>query len=312
MATKTTTKRTMKTEAVTKQSTALTVRETFDKVEERVRTLTTTGRLSLPRRYSSENAMKAAELAILDVRDKDGRAALEVASRTSIQTALLDMVIQGLNPSRDQCYFVLFGKTLTCMRSYKGAVALLRRVYGDATDVRAQVVYDGDDVEYDIIDGRKVITKHSQKMSNIDSDAIVGAYCVIDFAGGRPQHVEIMKIDQIRRAWAMGSAKGKSDAHEKFPEEMAKKTVINRACKILIAASDDRYLAEVVERQDVLVAEAQVNADEEEYAHREMITLADEDEAEDVEESARESSDDDAASTASAKQEDEPKKGPGF
>lgn len=36
--------------------------------------------------------------------------------------------------------------------------------------------------------------------------------------------------------------KGNSPAHKNFPDQMACKTVINRACKLLIRASDDAVL----------------------------------------------------------------------
>ena len=49
-------------------------------------------------------------------------------------------------------------------------------------------------------------------------------------------------MSQIKAAWAQGAAKGNSPAHTKFPDQMAKKTVINRACKLLIRASDDAAL----------------------------------------------------------------------
>ena len=46
-------------------------------------------------------------------------------------------------------------------------------------------------------------------------------------------------MEQIKNAWNMGAAKGKSGAHQNFGEEMAKKTVINRACKRFVNTSDD-------------------------------------------------------------------------
>ena len=48
-----------------------------------------------------------------------------------------------------------------------------------------------------------------------------------------------MTMDEIRKAWAQGAAKGGCPAHKNFPQEMAKKTVINRACKIFVNTSTD-------------------------------------------------------------------------
>ena len=52
----------------------------------------------------------------------------------------------------------------------------------------------------------------------------------------------IMSMIQIRDAWNQGPMKGNSPAHKNFPDQMACKTVINRACKLLIRASDDSVL----------------------------------------------------------------------
>lgn len=51
-----------------------------------------------------------------------------------------------------------------------------------------------------------------------------------------------MNINQIKNAWNQGYAKGGSGAHKNFTDEMAKKTVINRACKMFANTSDDSDL----------------------------------------------------------------------
>ena len=53
-----------------------------------------------------------------------------------------------------------------------------------------------------------------------------------------------MSISQIKSAWGQGATKGSSPAHKNFTDEMAKKTVIGRACKMIINSSDDAYLFE--------------------------------------------------------------------
>jgi recombination protein RecT len=53
-----------------------------------------------------------------------------------------------------------------------------------------------------------------------------------------------MTIDQIHKAWNQGATKGGSPAHRNFPAEMCKKTVIGRACKMIINSSDDAWLYE--------------------------------------------------------------------
>ncbi len=44
-------------------------------------------------------------------------------------------------------------------------------------------------------------------------------------------------MDQIRKSWQQGAAKGNSGAHNNFTDQMCKKTVISRACKIALGAA---------------------------------------------------------------------------
>ena len=70
---------------------------------------------------------------------------------------------------------------------------------------------------------------------------VKGAYAILGMEDGRIV-VEIMNINQIKQAWMQGATKGSSLAHKNFSDEMAKKTVIGRACKLLIGMSDDAAL----------------------------------------------------------------------
>ena len=107
----------------------------------------------------------------------------------------------------------------------------------------ANVIYDGDDFQYEIDPktAKVAIVKHSQKLENIDNSKIKGAYALVTLADGTTQ-VTIMSMQQIRAAWGQGATKGNSPAHKNFAEEMAKKTVIGRACKAIINSSDDAWL----------------------------------------------------------------------
>jgi len=64
---------------------------------------------------------------------------------------------------------------------------------------------------------------------------------------------EFMTYAQIQRSWQQNrSNNGNSPAHQKFPEEMCKKTVINRALKLLINTSTDSSLFEDGEQEEVI------------------------------------------------------------
>lgn len=226
-------------------------RNITDGVLSRVQQLSAKGDLVIPKNYSSENALKSAWLILQGVQDKTSKPALEVCTKDSIANALMDMVVQGLNPVKKQCYFVVYGNKLTLMRSYMGTAAVTKRLKG-VKDVYANIIYEKDEFEFelDLETGLKRIIKHKQSFENIDPDKIKGAYAVIVKEDGK-NYVEVMNISQIKKSWNQGAAKGNSGAHNNFSDEMAKKTVINRACKMFINTSDDSdILVETFDRTD--------------------------------------------------------------
>ena len=211
----------------------------------RVNAMQESGGLVLPPDYNVGNALTAAYLDIQKTVDKNGKPAEQVCTPESATRALLDMVVQGLSPEKKQCYFVVHGNQLTLMRSYMGTVAAAKR-FGGVKDVFAQVIYKGDDFEMEIdpTTGKRKVTRHGQSLEDIEEGTLRGAYASVVFEDGTI-YQEIMTMDEIRKAWSQGAAKGDSPAHRKFAQEMAKKTVINRACKLFInTATDAPVLAE--------------------------------------------------------------------
>jgi recombination protein RecT len=225
---------------------ALLKRDTVDVVADRIRKFQETGELHFPANYSAENAMKQAWLALQEVKDKAGKPALEACTRDSIANALLSMVVQGLSPDKKQCYFIVYGKSLTLQRSYFGTMAVAKRVCPAIDDIYAEVIYEGDEFDYEIRRGKTRITKHAQSLENINKDKIIAAYCTVVYKDDSEVST-IMTLDQIKEAWRKSkvnpvNAEGTispGSTHEKYTEEMCKKTVIGRACKPIINSSDD-------------------------------------------------------------------------
>jgi recombination protein RecT len=145
--------------------------------------------------------------------------------------------------SKNQGYFIVYGNKLEFQRSYFGTVALAKRVGGIKQEPIANVIYEGDEFVYTIDPNtaRIQIIKHEQKIENIDNTKIKAVYALTVDLEGTTQ-VTIMSMQQIRAAWQQGPTKGNSPAHKNFPEEMAKKTVIGRTCKMIINSSDDAWL----------------------------------------------------------------------
>ena len=208
-----------------------------DNVLNRVKELQKENNLQCPANYSYQNALKSAWLILQETVDRDKKPVLSTCTQLSVANCLLNMVVQGLSPAKKQCYFIAYGKQLQLMRSYMGTVAVTKRLNA-VNDVKAYVIYDGDEfeTEYNIAAATLDITKFNPKFENIDNTKIKGAFAVVLGPDG-PIYTEIMNIAQIRMAWSKSKTGGQ--VHKDFGEEMAKKTVINRACKMFANTSDD-------------------------------------------------------------------------
>lgn len=253
---------------------ALVKKDVVDVVGKKVQEFVSRGELHLPPNYSVENAMKSAWLILQNTFDKDKRPVLQACTRDSIANALLDMAVQGLNPAKKQGYFIAYGKQLVFQRSYFGTMAVTKRVAG-AKDIFAEIVYKGDEFEYTIHRGNKVITKHVQRIENVDPDNIVAAYCTIVFDDDR-QFTDVMTWPEIQKAWSKSKMNPDKEGstHKEFAQEMARKTVINRACKRYLNSSDDGSLLMYhVNRADEVAAEAEIEAEIEESANQELIDV---------------------------------------
>lgn len=207
-----------------------------DNVLARVTALEQAGELTLPSGYTAGNAIKMAWLNLQEVKDRNGKPALEVCTQASICNSLLEMVIKGLSVAKKQCYFIVAGNQLTFWEDYRGK--LMRAIRDtEIASVTAQVVYKGDEFVYTVDElGQYQLVKHETKLENINLANIQGAYAVVVRKDGT-RWLEVMTIEQIRKSWQQGAARGNSGAHNNFTDQMCKKTVISRACKIALGAA---------------------------------------------------------------------------
>ncbi len=275
-----------------KETKALTIKEeTLDVIQAKLTAFQNAGEIHLPADYSAQNALKSAWLILQETVNKDKQPVLVECTKASIANSLLDMVIQGLDPAKDQCYFIAYGKRLSCQRSYFGDEILAKRVSGDISDIFAEVVYEGDEFEYEILRGKKFVSVHKQKMGNVRPDKILGAYCIIFDLKGEPARTEIMTFEEIKHSWKKsktypvtkdGGLKEDS-THAEFPAEMCKRTVIRKCCKPIINASSEKMLLQSVTRQEILEIEEGAKKEIDEKANRDFIDLDVEPEPEDLE-----------------------------
>ena len=209
-----------------------------DLVLDRVKQMQDTQDLSLPKNYNASNALNAAFLELQKVQDRNHRPALEVCTHDSIVKSLLDMTLQGLSPAKDQCYFILYGNELQMQRSYFGTVAAVKRLDG-VKKVRAEVVHEDDVFAIGANEDMELIVKQFiPKFENQDKP-IIGAFAMIKTDEGTD--FTVMTKKEINQSWAQTRQKN-NKVQQNFSQEMAKRTVLNRAAKMFINTSDDSDL----------------------------------------------------------------------
>ena len=214
--------------------------------------------IAYPEGFAVKNALMSAMLAIQNAKDTQGRAALQVVKKDSVTKALLEVVQNGLYLNKGHGFMIVFGDQLVLLTSYLGEAFKLKQNDKNVKDVFAQVVYEKDTLNFEIHHGYKVITKHEQSLDSIDNAKIKAAYCTVVYKDGT-EISEIMTIDQIKKSWSFGQAKGESKAHKLAPDEMCKKTVIRRIAKLLNAINNDALYSAGEEIEDEIDSKANVD-----------------------------------------------------
>lgn len=205
--------------------------------------------LSFPADYNPVNELNAAYLVLKQTKDRNNKPALEVCNPASVATALMQMVNSHLSMMKSQCYPIVYGNQLNIQPSVFGNTCNARR-YG-MVDINATCIYEGDNFKFHIEDGKTVIDSHTQDFENIDITKIKGVYAVATFRDGTKK-AEIMNMAQLKSAWAQGYGykENGNGTHQKFTDQMAKKTVKNRLLKEVIRTHGEPDVAEAYEKYE--------------------------------------------------------------
>lgn len=245
------------------KSLAMRQKNVADQITDMVQQRVAANQLHLPADYSAENALKAAWLILQDAVNKDKQPVLQSCEPNSIGQALFNMVVLGLNPVKKQCYFLPYGRKLSCQPSYFGNMAMAKRLNKNVADFVYEAVYKGDNLKMNVIRGQRVVVEHEQTLDSITGGEIVAAYCMALDKEGKAIRSEVMTIKEIHQSWRQskqnpfltdGSIKPDS-VHGKFPRDMCIRTVVNRVAKPLINTSDDSYLRRALNQSSEVEAE---------------------------------------------------------
>lgn len=212
---------------------------------------------NMPKDYDYATAIRASQLRIMEIKDKNGRGVMECCTRESISSALFKMAVKGLDVSRNQGYMIVRGNTLCLDESYFGNQLQVKRIYPH-WDAIVRIIYQDDifATEIDVETGRMKLKVHDQKLENLDKD-FIGAYMYLPCADGGKE-LYLMTKKMIVAAWAKSASN--QGTHKQFPAKMIEKTVINSGCRKIINSTPS--LASYSEENETTTMEAEEQSGE--------------------------------------------------
>ena len=202
-----------------------------DELMTNLNTLAEDGTLYIPDNYSIGNALKSAMSKIMTSEQAN---ALIACTNESKKQALTEYVVQGLDASKNQAYFIPYKDKMVMMRSYFGDVSVAKRT-GLIDDVYAIVIYQGDEIEIGFDEeGRETLIKHTTKFENKDKE-IIGAYAVAITKDKRKIYC-FMTRKELETSWTMSKSRNGKFLTD-YKQEAAKRTVIRRLVKMIFNSS---------------------------------------------------------------------------
>ena len=200
--------------------------------------------LKIPEGYNYANEITSAMLYIANnVKDKDGRPAMQICTKDSIIMAVRDMAINGLSIIRNQVYPIVYGDKLALQTSYFGTMASLKNIFPNL-DITANVLYEGDkfDYCYDERGQYYYIMNIRSSLENRDKPIIAAYGTIFDKTTGERIYGQVMTMKEIKMCWSHSKSK-EQKVHSEFPQEMAQRTVINRLCKRFLKTATYREVS---------------------------------------------------------------------
>lgn len=248
-------------QATTQQRQVAASNDIGEQIIRRISELSNSG-LVMPKDFSFATAIKMTMIRISELKDKNGKSALEVCTKESIANSLLKMCLQGLNCGLNQCYPIVRGNQLCIDPSYFGKVLMVKRIYPN-WEPKPHVIRKDDEFELAIDNetGLTRLIKHKTSLENFDKD-FIGAYIYIPTATG-DLDLYVMTAKQIKSAWAKSSSTTQA-THKAFDEKMIGKTIINSACNMIINSTPSTYADDSYDHHQFVTDAAEYEVLEEE------------------------------------------------
>lgn len=257
----------MQTNQIKNQNNQIVEKNLIDIVKNRVNELVNQKKIDLPANYSVGNALTQAWLKLQTTKDINGGYVLETCTKPSIMNALLDMAVMGLNPQKNQGYFIPYGNNLAWYTSYFGKCAVVKRIKGVENEPIATIIYEGDEIEMGHNELKEeIVLTHKTSWSNKLKGVRTGVYATCKVRG--IERSALMTMEEVKEAWLKNPSKGNKKEHVDFQGEFMKRTAIGRLTKMILQTSnDDDLLADTMLRNDeenIRLAESEYSTVDEE------------------------------------------------
>lgn len=201
--------------------------------------------LAVPEGYNVGNEVSSLIYAISQTRDKDGRSALDICTPDQIMNQVRDCILDGLSIHKKHVWPIIYGGKLSLQVSVYGKTAAFKYMFPDY-EIGANVLYEGDSYDYctDPVTGYNYVTNVHSSLENRDRP-IIGAYgSIYDIHTKERIYGCVMTIKEIHKNWE--KSKNKDNAVQRdFPQEMAKRTLINRMVKFYVNSPNVKKSAAV-------------------------------------------------------------------
>lgn len=224
----------MSTQLAPRQQKISSIRTLLDKSKQQIR-------MALPSHLSPDRMLRITMTSIQKNPD------LLDCTQESLLGAIIQSAQLGLEPDGvlGHAYLVPYGKVCTFIPGYKGLLQLARRS-GEISTILAEVVHSKDVFEFEL--GINPKLRHIPTDQEDEGD-FIAAYAVAKLKDGGVQFVVMRKnaIEKIRKR----SASGNKGPWSSDFEEMAKKTVLRRLCKLLPCSVEMERAVALDERAEI-------------------------------------------------------------
>ena len=155
---------------------------------------------------------------------------LATCTPESIFTAVASIALTGLtlNPTLQLAFLIPRGGKCCLDVSYRGMIEILQKS-GKIKDIRANVVYEGDKIEYNEGMGDDYYLRHTPVLNRPDNTKIIAAYSIATFPDGS-ERFYLMDYKELMKHKAIAMTKNVWNAWE---DAQCRKTVIRSHYKYL-------------------------------------------------------------------------------